>query len=131
MTAVVAIAAAMHRQHSAATTVVTPPGTSSEGTLEATCALLRNPLGPNTSPSAMEQWCHDVNKFIIIAINTLLRGGWWPDHSGGMLESSAAHSRTPLASLATSDLRVELERRRSGEYVHITIECRRKKHRNH
>jgi hypothetical protein len=79
----------------------------------------------------MEQWCHDINKFIIIAINTLLRGGWWADHSGGMLEPSAAHSRTPLASLATSDLWVELERRRSGEDVHITIECRREGHRNH
>jgi hypothetical protein len=108
MTAVVATAAVVHRQHSAATTAVTPPGTSPEGT-----------------------WCHDVNKFIIIAINTLLRGGWWADHSGGMLEPSAAHSRTPLASLATSDLWVELERHRSGEDVHITIECRREGHRNH
>jgi hypothetical protein len=43
---VVATTVAAHRQHSAATAAVTPPGAGPEGTLEAACALLCNPSGP-------------------------------------------------------------------------------------
>jgi hypothetical protein len=54
---------------------VTPPGAGHEGTLEAARVLLHNTLGPGTSPSAVEQWRHNVDQLIITAINTLLHGG--------------------------------------------------------
>jgi hypothetical protein len=53
-TAVVATAVAMHQQHSAGMTVVTPPAVGPEGTLEVVHVLLRNPPGQNASPSVAE-----------------------------------------------------------------------------
>jgi hypothetical protein len=74
-TATGATIAAAHRQHSAATMAMPPPGASLEATLEAVCQLLHNPLGPLASPSATEQWHHDVDQLIITAINTPPHGG--------------------------------------------------------
>jgi hypothetical protein len=53
-----------------------PPGAGPEATLEAACQLLNNPLGPHASPSAAEQWRHDINWLVVIAINV-------PPHGGG------------------------------------------------
>jgi hypothetical protein len=81
----------------------------------------------------------------VAAINTLPRRGWWANHSGGASELSAMHSRTPMAahkpliartpmvpcasmaSLATADLRAELERHCSGEDNRITIKRHRER----
>jgi hypothetical protein len=49
-----ATTAAAHRQHSAATAVVTPLGAGPEATLEAVRQLLHNPPGLHASPSAVE-----------------------------------------------------------------------------
>jgi hypothetical protein len=75
----------------------------------------------------VEQWCHDIDQLIIIAMNTPPHGGWWPNHFGGALVQSPTHSRTPtvahtpslarapmaprvpVMSIAMADLRAELE----------------------
>jgi hypothetical protein len=75
-TAAGATIAAAHRQHSVATVAMPPPGASLEATLESACQVLHNPLGPLASPSAAEQWHHDVDQLTVAAINT-------PPHGGG------------------------------------------------
>jgi hypothetical protein len=69
-TAVVATMPAAHRQRSATTAVVPPLGAGPEATLEAACQLLPNPPGSHASPSAAEQWRHDVDQLIVTTINT-------------------------------------------------------------
>jgi hypothetical protein len=60
-----------------------------------------------------------------------LIGGCGVHHSRGSLEPSPALSRTPTAaSLATTDLRAELEHRRLREDGRTTIECRCEGHHN-
>jgi hypothetical protein len=52
-------------------------------------------------------------------------------HSCSLVTPHASSAmRTSAASLATTDLWAELERRRKGEDGRITIECRRERHRN-
>jgi hypothetical protein len=74
-TAAVAGVVALQRQRLAGTTVTPPPTAITEATLVVTHQLLNNPLLPHASPSAVEQWCHDVDQLIIAAINTPLHGG--------------------------------------------------------
>jgi hypothetical protein len=80
--------AATQRQCSAAMAAMTPPSASPEATLEAARQLLHNPLRAHASPSAVEEWCHEVDQLTVVAINTM-------PHRGRRL--SAAHS----CSLAT------------------------------
>jgi hypothetical protein len=68
-------AAAAHRQPTAAMAAVPPPGVGPKATLEVVRQLLHNPLGPHASPSAAEQWHHDVDQLIIATINTSPHGG--------------------------------------------------------
>jgi hypothetical protein len=60
-TAVVATVAAAHRQQSVATVAFMLPGVGPEATVEAMRQLLHNPPGLHASPSAVEQWRHDVD----------------------------------------------------------------------
>jgi hypothetical protein len=53
--------ASSQRQHSAGTTVTPPPMTTSEAMMAAARWLLNKPLPPHASPSAVEQWHHDVD----------------------------------------------------------------------
>jgi hypothetical protein len=64
-----------HRQHSATTVAMPPPGASPEATLKEARQLLHNPPGSHASPSAAKQWSHDVDQLIVAAINTLPHGG--------------------------------------------------------
>jgi hypothetical protein len=58
---VVATSPTMQRQHTT-TTVVTPPlVVATEAMLVTAHQLLNNPLPPHASPSAAEQWRHDVD----------------------------------------------------------------------
>jgi hypothetical protein len=134
--AVVATTAAAHRQHSAATAAVTPPGAHPEAMLEDVHQLLHNPPGPDASPLVAEQCHHDVDQLIVTTINTMLCGGWQANRPSGALVLFAADScslaaqRAPsaphalAASVATTDMRAKLERHRSGEDGRITIEHR-------
>jgi hypothetical protein len=125
-------------------TVVLPLGASPKATLEVVRQLLHNPPGSHASPSATEQWRHDVDQLIVNAINTLPHGGVQVNRLHRMLEPSVAHSRSPathshppsaprmssmlVASLATVDLRAELEHQHSGEDGRITIERQWERH---
>jgi hypothetical protein len=105
-----------------------------EATLVTARRLLNNPPSTHTSPSATEQWRHDVDQLIIVAINP-------PHHEGGRQESTVAHSCSPsaacmphqahvLPSIVMADLRDELIRHHKGEDNHITIERHRERRRN-
>jgi hypothetical protein len=124
----------------AGTVQTPPPAAGVEATLVASWQLLNNPPSAHASPSATEQWLHDVDQLVVAAINT-------PHHEGGRQEPTIAHSCSPLAvrappsvrvppqtrvlpSIATTDLRDELIRRCRGEDSRITIEHHRKRHRN-
>jgi hypothetical protein len=119
---------------------VPPQGASPEATLVAVRQLLHNHPGPHASPSAVEQWHHDVDQLVIVAINMPPHGGRQLNCLGGALVPSAAHSHSPVAprmpsavcvvSLATMDLQAELEHCRSGEDGRITIERQQERHCN-
>jgi hypothetical protein len=103
--------------------------------------LLNNPPPAGASPSAAEQWRHDVDRLVIAAINT--------PHREGRRQPSVQQSRFPSAALApsavqvgvrplaqhhasmasyqTSDLREEINCHRGGEDNHTTIECNRER----
>jgi hypothetical protein len=109
--------------------------------------LLNNPPLDGASPSAAEQWHHDVDQLIIAAINT--------PHREGRRQPSVQQSRfplaartpsmarvplgvpgtclpvrhhTPMASYRTMDLREEISHRQGGEDSRTTIEgnCERR-----
>jgi hypothetical protein len=72
---VVHTAPMVQRQRSATTTVTPPPTTTGEATLVAARQLLNNPPPPHASPSATDQWCHDIDQLVAAAINTSPHGG--------------------------------------------------------
>jgi hypothetical protein len=130
---VVPTATVVHRQPFAATAAVTRASCRPGWDIGAMHALLHNPLSPHNSPSAAEQWRHNIDRLVVITINTPRHGGRWANHSGRVSEPSVVHSCTPIAvrvpyashaptaprvpavSLATAVLQGELERRRLGE----------------
>jgi hypothetical protein len=60
---------------------------------------INNPPSAHASPSAVEQWRHDVDQLVVAAINT-------PHHEGGRQEPVAAQSHPPSASCAPPTARV-------------------------
>jgi hypothetical protein len=74
-TIVVAATHATQRQCLAGTVVTPAAATTTEATLVATHQLLHNPSPPHTSPSVAEQWRHDIDQLVIVAINTPPHGG--------------------------------------------------------
>jgi hypothetical protein len=46
-----------------------------EAMMHAVHQLRNNPPPSGASPSAVEQWCHDIDQLIIVAINTPPLGG--------------------------------------------------------
>jgi hypothetical protein len=103
------------------------PAVDVEATLATTHRLLNNPPSTHASPSATEQWHHDIDQLIVAAMNT-------PHHEGGWQEASVAHSCSPSAprappykrvphqphmppSIAMADLHNELILHRSGSIV--------------
>jgi hypothetical protein len=109
--------------------------------LLAACQLLNNPPSAEASPSAAEQWRHNVDRLVIAAINT--------PHREGRRQPSVQQSRFPSAALApsvvqasvcplaqhhasmasyqTSDLREEINCRCGGEDSRTTIEHNRER----
>jgi hypothetical protein len=83
-----------------------------DAALLAACKLLNNLPPARASPSAAEQWRHDVDRLVIVAINT--------PHREGRPQPSAQQSRFPsgahpptqhctlMASYQTLDLREEI-----------------------
>jgi hypothetical protein len=111
-----------------------------EAILVAAHQLFNNPPSAHAFPSAVEQWCHDIDQLIITAINT-------PHHKGGRQEPTVAHSRSPsaaralpstcvphqtrvLPNIAMADLCDELICHYRGEDSCITIERHCERSRN-
>jgi hypothetical protein len=133
-------ATAIQHQCSARMVRTPPPVAGIEATLVTDHWLLNNTPSVHASPSAAEQWHHDVNQLIIAAINT-------PYHEGGRQGPAAAHSHSPLTARASpsdhvphqarilptstaTNLHDELIRRRRGNDSRITIERHHERHRN-
>jgi hypothetical protein len=138
------------RQHSASTAATPPPAAATKATLVATHELLNNSPLPHTSPSVVEQWCHNIDQLIVATTNTLPQEGWHPPSAAHLCTPTMAHTpsaprmpsvvheplaahvpsdanapvppHVPAASITTADLRTELNHRRNGEDSCITIE---------
>jgi hypothetical protein len=76
-----------------------PPAAGVEATLVVARWLLNNPPSAHASPSATEQWHHNVDQLIIMDINT-------PHHEGGRQEPTVAHSHSPSTARAPPSTRV-------------------------
>jgi hypothetical protein len=121
-------------QPTVGTTASPPAAVGPDAALLAACKLLNNLPPARASPSAAEQWHHDVDRLIIAAINM--------PHCEGRPQPSAQQScfpsgarapmqhRAPMASYQTSDLREEINRHRGGEDSRTTIERNRERHRD-
>jgi hypothetical protein len=92
-------------------------GAEPEATLEVALQLLHDPPGLHASLSVAEQWHHNVDQLVVIAINMPPHVGQQANHPDGAPVLSIAHSRSLTAphvpsapralaaSLATVDLR--------------------------
>jgi hypothetical protein len=124
-------------------------------TLLAARHLLNNAPPSGASPSAAEQWRHDVDQLIVAAINTPLHERRRQPSAQYSHTPPAAHApsaarvppienappvgpdarqtgrhRVPMASYATADLRAEINRHRGGEDGRVTIERQRERRRD-
>jgi hypothetical protein len=129
------------------TTASPPVAVGLDAMLLAVRQLLNNPPPTGSSPSAAEQWRHDVDQLVIVAINT--------SHHERRHQPSAQQSRflsvarapsvaqappvlpgarlpaqhrAPMASYQMTDLREEINCCRGEEDSHTTIErnCKRR-----
>jgi hypothetical protein len=104
-------------------TIASPPAVVGPNTaLLAARQLLNNPPPARASPSAAEQWHHDVDQLVITAINTPHRDGRRQPSAQQSRFPSAAQHHASMASYQTSDLREEINHRCGGEDSHTTIE---------
>jgi hypothetical protein len=94
--ATIVVTATQH-QCTAGTVRTLPPAAGVKATLVAAHRLLNNPPSMHASPSAVEQWRHDVDQLVVAAINT-------PRHEGGRQEPVAAHSHSPSVACALPSL---------------------------
>jgi hypothetical protein len=150
----VANVAAQQRQRTASVAMPPPPRPTADATMHVARQLLNNPPPTGASSSTVEQWCHDVDQLLVVAINTPPPGGNHQIPDEHSLTPTSAHvppapgvpssmcppsvarapstARAPgaprvlIESVATSDLRNELLHRQ-GEDSHITIERRRER----
>jgi hypothetical protein len=90
--------------------------------------LLNNSPLNGASPSATEQWHHNVDQLVVAAINT--------PHREGRHQPSAQQSRfpsvarAPIANYQTTELREEINHRRGGENSRTTIKHNHERHRD-
>jgi hypothetical protein len=62
--------AAQQRQRTASVAVPPPPRPTADATMHVARQLLNNPPPTGASSSTVEQWCHDVDQLLVVAINT-------------------------------------------------------------
>jgi hypothetical protein len=84
----------LESQPTAGMTASPPAAVGPDATLLAVHQLLNNPPPVEVSPSAAEQWHHDVDQLIIAVINTT--------HREGRCQPSAQQSRFPSAARTPS-----------------------------
>jgi hypothetical protein len=126
-------------QHTAGMAVPPPVAAGTDATLQMARQLLNNPPLSEASPSAVEQWRHDVDQLVVAAINTPPHERRHPPSmrysrilSVVRAPSSARVppvARASMVSYAMADLRAEINRRHGGEDSRITIErlCERRR----
>jgi hypothetical protein len=142
-------------QHTVSTAAAPPTVASIDATLLAAHRQLNNPPLSEASPSAAEQWHHDVDQLIVTTINTSpqerqRQPSTQYSHTPSVARvSSVAHAlsvvcappmepnarpsvryRAPMVSYATVDLRAEINRCHGGEDSRITIERQCERRRN-
>jgi hypothetical protein len=117
-------------QHTTGTTASLPAAVGLDAALLSVCQLLNNPPPTRASPSAVEQWRHDVDQLIVAAINTphherrrqpSVQQSCFPSVVCAPSVAQApqvlpgahlpAHHCAPLASYETMDLREEINHR--------------------
>jgi hypothetical protein len=99
-------------QPTAGTTASPPAAVGPDAALLAACKLLNNLPPARASPSAAEQWRHDVDRLVIVAINTPHREGRPQPSTQQSRFPSGAHPPTQhcalMSSYQTLDLREEI-----------------------
>jgi hypothetical protein len=113
--------AAVHAawQHTTAQTSRTP-SRAAPGALSAARELLRHPLSSTASPGAIKQWRDDVDRLLGMAHSTSTRSR--PRSSRRQHEASASVLSPLVRGAQTNDLQAELNRRRAGEDVRVSLE---------
>jgi hypothetical protein len=121
--------AAVHaaRQHTSAQTSRTP-SRAAPGELSAARELLRHPPSSMASPGAMKQWRDDVDRLLGMAHSTSNKSR--PRSSRRQHEASASVRSPSVRGAQTNDLRAELNHRRAGEDVRISLERARERRQN-
>jgi hypothetical protein len=115
------------RQHTAAQASRTP-SRASPGALSAARELLRHPPSSAASPRAMKQWRDDVDRLLGMAHSTSTRSR---TRSSRRQHEASASVRSPsVRGAQTNDLRAELNRRRAGEDVQVSLERARERRQN-
>jgi hypothetical protein len=136
-------------QRTTGTTAPPPAAAGIYATLLAARQLLNNPPPSGALPSATEQWRHDVDQLVVIAIDTPHHERWRQPsvqqsrtpstarapsvaHAPPMLPNArpSVQHRAPMASYTTMDLKDEINCRHGGEDSRTAIERHHKRRRN-
>jgi hypothetical protein len=136
-------------QRTSGTTASPPTAAGIDAALLVVRQLLNNPPPSGASPSAAEQWCHDIDQLIIIAINMPHREmrhlpSVQQSHVPSAVRAPSVaqapsvlpnvrpsmQHRAPMASYMMMDLREEINRCRGGEDSHTAIERHRERRRD-
>jgi hypothetical protein len=121
--------AAVHAawQHTVAQTSRTP-SRATLGALSAARELVRHPPSSTASPGAMKQWRDDIDRLLGMAHSTSTRSR--TRSSRRQYEASASLRSPSVRGAQTNDLRAELDRRRAGEDVWVSLERARERRQN-
>jgi hypothetical protein len=116
-------------QRTMGTTTSAPTAAGIDAALLAAHQLLNKPPPSRASPLAAEQWRHDIDQLIIVAINTRHQEGRRQPPTQQSRVRSAVHAPS-MASYTTMDYREEINHRCGGEDSRTTIECHCERHRD-
>jgi hypothetical protein len=119
------------RAHRAATHASAGVPDSIEGSAYgAVCGqrVVAPPPSSTTSPGAMKQWRDDVDRLLGMAHSTTIRSR--PRSSRRQREATASVRSPSVRGAQTDDLRVELNRRRTGEDARVSLERARERRQN-
>jgi hypothetical protein len=121
--------AAVHavQQHTPAQASRTP-SRAAPTALSAARELLRHPPSSTASPGAMKQWRDDVDRLLGMVLSTSTRSR--PRSSRRQREATASVRSPSIRGAQTDDLRVELNRRRTGEDARVSLERARERRQN-
>jgi hypothetical protein len=96
------------------------PSRAAPTALSAARELLRHPPSSTASPRAMKQWHDDVDRLLRMAHSTSFRSR--PRSSRCQREAATSVRSPSVRGAQTDDLRVELNRRHTGEDARVSLE---------